>query len=154
MTATVRTGVGKGGNITIDPQFVVMQGSQVRADALGGPGGNIHIVAAVFLADPASQVSASSVLDRQGVVNIQAPMPGELGPYLAARPEFDRKKTALLEEYKIPEALADYESKLREAATNPGHHEDWDFAYGEFTHTVDNARKVLFLDPARRSEVP
>jgi mono/diheme cytochrome c family protein len=86
-------------------------------------------------------------------VNIPAPMPGELGPYLTARPEFDRKKQALLEEYHIPEALADYQSKLREAATNPGHHEDWDFAYGEFTHTVDNARKVLFLDPAKRSEV-
>ena len=69
------------------------------------------------------------------------------------KPEFDRKKKALLEEYKIPEALADYESKLRDAATNPGHHEDWDFAYGEVTHTVDNARKVLFLDPAKRSEV-
>jgi hypothetical protein len=86
-------------------------------------------------------------------VNIPAPMPGELGPYLAARPEFDRKKKALLEEYHIPEAQADYESKLREAVTNPGHHEDWDFAYGEFTHTVDNARKVLFTDPAKRSEV-
>ncbi|HEY1495927.1 MAG TPA: DUF1553 domain-containing protein, partial [Candidatus Solibacter sp.] len=35
----------------------------------------------------------------------------------------------------------------------PGHHEDWDFAYGEFTHTVDNAKKVLFLDPAKRTEV-
>ena len=72
---------------------------------------------------------------------------------MAARPDFDRRKKALLEEYKIPEALADYESKLREAATNPGHHEDWDFAYGEFTHTVDNARKVLFLDRAKRSDV-
>ena len=34
-----------------------------------------------------------------------------------------------------------------------GEHEDWDFAYGEFTHTVDNAKKVLYTDPAKRSEV-
>jgi large exoprotein involved in heme utilization and adhesion len=74
VTATVKTGVGKGGNIAIDPQFVILQGSQVRADAFGGPGGNVRIVAEVFLADPASQVSASSALGINGVVNIQAPV--------------------------------------------------------------------------------
>jgi mono/diheme cytochrome c family protein len=106
--------------------------------------------------DPISQkefYQLTAFFNTQEEVNIPAPMPGELGPYLAARPEFDRKRNALLAEYHIGEARADYESKLREAATNPGHHEDWDFAYGEFTHTVDNARKVLFLDPAKRSEV-
>jgi hypothetical protein len=106
--------------------------------------------------DPISQkefYQIAAFFNTEEEVNVPAPMPGELGPYLSARPEFDRKKKALLEEYRIPEAQADYESKLREAATNPGHHEDWDFAYGEFTHTVDNARKVLFTDPAKRSEV-
>jgi mono/diheme cytochrome c family protein len=106
--------------------------------------------------DPISQKEfyrIAAFFNTEEEVNIPAPMPGELGPYLTARPEFDRKKKALLEEYHIPDAQADYESKLREAASNPGHHEDWDFAYGEFTHTVDNARKVLFLDPAKRSEV-
>jgi hypothetical protein len=106
--------------------------------------------------DPISQkefYQLTAFFNTQEETNIQAPLAGELGPYLAARPEFDQKKRALLEEYKIPEALADYESKLREAATNPGHHEDWDFAYGEFTHTVDNARKVLLMDPAKRSEL-
>jgi hypothetical protein len=106
--------------------------------------------------DPISQkefYQLTAFFNTQEEVNIQAPLAGELGPYLAAKPEYDRKRRALLEEYKIPEALADYESKLRESALHPGHHEDWDFAYGEFTHTVDNARKVLFLDPAKRSEV-
>ena len=84
---------------------------------------------------------------------IVAPMPGEIGPYLARRPEFDRKKKALLDEYKMFEAEADWESKLREANTNPGHHDDWDFAYGEFTHNVDSARKVLYMDPSKRTEV-
>jgi mono/diheme cytochrome c family protein len=106
--------------------------------------------------DPITQkefYQLTAFFNTQEEVNIQAPLAGELGPYLAAKPEYDRKRRALLEEYKIPAALADYESKLRESALNPGHHEDWDFAYGEFTHTVDNARKVLFLDPAKRSEV-
>jgi large exoprotein involved in heme utilization and adhesion len=88
ITATVRTGVGKGGNITIDPQFVVMQGSQVRADAFGGPGGNVRIVAGVFLADPASRVSASSQLGINGVVNIQAPVTSISGAVAPLPQEF------------------------------------------------------------------
>jgi large exoprotein involved in heme utilization and adhesion len=72
MTATVKGGAGKGGNITINAQSVVLQRSQVRADAFGGPGGNITITAEAFLADPASQVSASSALAAPGEVNIQA----------------------------------------------------------------------------------
>jgi hypothetical protein len=86
-------------------------------------------------------------------VNIPAPLAGEVGPYLAARPEYDRERKALLEEYKIPEAEADWENKLRYAEQHPTEHDDWIFAYGEFTHTVDNAKKVLFTDPAKRSEV-
>lgn len=106
--------------------------------------------------DPISQkefYQLTAFFNTQEEVNIQAPLPGELGPYLAARPEYDRQRRALLEVFKVPENLADYESKLRESALHPGTHDDWDFAYGEFTHTVDSARKVLFLDPAKRSEV-
>jgi hypothetical protein len=61
-----------GGNITIDPQFVLLQNSQVRANAFEGRGGNVQITAAVFLADPASQVSASSALGITGTVDIRA----------------------------------------------------------------------------------
>src|SRR5882724_9198172 len=106
--------------------------------------------------DPISQkefYQLTAFFNTQEEINIPAPMPGELGPYLAARPEFDRKKKALFEEYKLPEAEADWEAKLREATTNPGHHDDWDYAYNEFTHNVDSARKLLFMDPAKRSEV-
>jgi large exoprotein involved in heme utilization and adhesion len=88
ITATVGTGVGKGGNITIDPQFVVMQGSQVRADAFGGPGGNVRIVAGVFLADPPSRVSASSALNIPGTVDIQAPVTNISGAIAPLPQEF------------------------------------------------------------------
>ncbi len=86
-------------------------------------------------------------------VNVPAPLAGELGPYLAARPEYDRKRQALLEEYKIPENEADWEDKLRYAQQHPTEHDDWIFAYGEFTHNIDNARKVLFTAPEKRSEL-
>ena len=48
---------------------------------------------------------------------------------------------------------ADWEAKLRYAEAHPGEHDDWTFAYGEFTHNVDNARKVLFRPAAQRSEI-
>src|SRR5437588_8710944 len=80
--------VGKGGNYTIDPHFVVMQDSQVRADAFGGPGGNVRIVAGVFLADPKSQVSASSALGINGQVNIQAPVTSISGAVAPLPQEF------------------------------------------------------------------
>ena len=65
-----------------------MQGSQVRADAFGGPGGNVRIVAGVFLADPASRVSASSALGINGVVNIQAPVTSISGAVAPLPQEF------------------------------------------------------------------
>jgi filamentous hemagglutinin family protein len=64
-----------GGNITIDPQFVVLQNSQIVANAFQGKGGNIRLQAQqAFLADPASQVSASSALGINGQVAVQAPV--------------------------------------------------------------------------------
>ena len=61
ITATVGGGPETvGGNITLNPEFVVLENSQIRANAFAGRGGNIQITAGVFLADPASQVSASS----------------------------------------------------------------------------------------------
>jgi hypothetical protein len=95
----------------------------------------------------------SAFFNTQEEVNIAAPMPGEVGPYLAARPAYDEKRRELFDEYKIPENEADWETKLRYAELHPGEHDDWSFAYGEFTHNVDSARKVLFMDPARRTEI-
>jgi len=106
--------------------------------------------------DPISQkefYQLTAFFNTEEEVNIPAPLAGEVGPYLAARPEYDRERKALIEEYKIPEVEADWENKLRYAEQHPTEHDDWIFAYGEFTHTVDNAKKVLFTDPAKRSEV-
>ena len=86
-------------------------------------------------------------------VDAPAPLPGEIGPWMAARPEYQLKRQELLNQCGIPALQADWENKLRYANEHKGEHEDWDFAYGEFTHTVDNAKKVLYLDPAKRSEV-
>ena len=106
--------------------------------------------------DPISQkefYQFAAFFNTEDEVDVPAPLPGEIGPWMSARPEYQIKRQELLEQYGIPALQADWENKLRYANEHKGEHEDWDFAYGEFTHTVDNAKKVLYLDPAKRSEV-
>jgi filamentous hemagglutinin family protein len=71
LSTSVGTGQGKGGNISIDPEFVILDRSQIRADAFGGPGGSIGISADVFLTQD-SVLSASSTLSTPGTIDIQA----------------------------------------------------------------------------------
>jgi filamentous hemagglutinin family protein len=73
ISASVGADSGNGGNITIDPNVVVLQNSQVLASAVQGRGGDITITTPVFLADPASLVDASSQFGLSGRVNIQSP---------------------------------------------------------------------------------
>jgi len=88
ISTSVPSGVGNGGNITIDPNVVVLQNSQVIAQAVQGAGGNITITTPLFLADQTSLVSASSQFGLNGTVTIQSPtsnLSGSLGP-LTSKP--------------------------------------------------------------------
>jgi large exoprotein involved in heme utilization and adhesion len=96
ITTSVQGGLGNGGNITIDPQFVILQNSQILAQAFGGNGGNILIVAGVFFADPFSTISASSTLGISGPVDVQAPVTNLSGT-LAPLPAESVQATALLQ---------------------------------------------------------
>jgi len=62
----------QGGNITIDPDLVVLKNSQILANAFAGTGGNIKIVAGLLLMDPASVIDASSTLGVSGTVTIES----------------------------------------------------------------------------------
>jgi hypothetical protein len=64
----------KGGNISLDPDFVVLQNSQILAKAAAGAGGRIDVVGNVVLMDPFSVIDASSQFGISGSVNIQAPI--------------------------------------------------------------------------------
>ncbi len=75
ITATVGGGPETvGGNINIDPEFVILDNSKIIANAFEGRGGNIRIVAGTFLADPNSIVDASSAKGIDGTVEIRAPV--------------------------------------------------------------------------------
>jgi large exoprotein involved in heme utilization and adhesion len=73
ITTSVQGGSGNGGNIDIDPCFVVLNDSRIIANAFEGNGGNIHIVSDYFLAGPESTVMASSQLGIDGTVQIDSP---------------------------------------------------------------------------------
>ncbi len=106
--------------------------------------------------DPISQkefYQLSAFFNTQEEVNIPAPLPGEMGPYLAARPEYERRSRRCSSNTRSRPRRPIGKTSCATPQQHPGEHDDWDFAYGEFTHTVDNAKKVLFLDPAKRSEV-
>ncbi|MEN6317192.1 MAG: filamentous hemagglutinin N-terminal domain-containing protein [Syntrophaceae bacterium] len=77
-----------GGNISIDPQFVILKNSQIVANAYEGTGGNIQIVADVYLADPQSRVDASSALGISGTVDIEADITNVTGLLTPLSTEF------------------------------------------------------------------
>jgi hypothetical protein len=89
ITTSVQSGVGSGGNIAIDSQLIVMDNSQVLANAFGGPGGNINITADVFLVNSGGQfptslagiVDASSALSTPGTINIEATFTNVTGTF-------------------------------------------------------------------------
>jgi len=73
VTTSVSGGAGNGGNIVIDPQFVVLQSSRISADAFGGNGGNISIVAGNLVMTPDSAITASSTLGVNGTISAPPP---------------------------------------------------------------------------------
>ncbi len=81
VTTSVLDGAGGGGDLSIDPELVVLDRSRVVANAVAGDGGNIRITAGRFLASSDSRVDASSQLGIDGEVQIDAPdtdLAGEL----------------------------------------------------------------------------
>ena len=68
---TEQTGGGDGGNITIDTGLlVVLEHSNINANAFQGSGGNIRITTRGIFISPDSSITASSTLGVNGVVEI------------------------------------------------------------------------------------
>jgi filamentous hemagglutinin family protein len=84
ISASVLDGIGGGGSVNIDPQYVVLQNSQILANAVQGPGGNISLTTNFLIVNntligpttpvPASAISASSQFGQQGTITIQSPI--------------------------------------------------------------------------------
>jgi filamentous hemagglutinin family protein len=74
ISASVGDGRGGGGNISLDPQYVILQNGRILAQAADGAGGSIGIIAGLFLPDTASVVNADSGSGLNGSVSIQSPI--------------------------------------------------------------------------------
>jgi filamentous hemagglutinin family protein len=74
ISASVLDGNGGGGSVNVDPQSVVLINSQILAQAVQGPGGNINITTNLLLPDSTSTISASSQFGQQGNIVIQSPV--------------------------------------------------------------------------------
>jgi large exoprotein involved in heme utilization and adhesion len=63
----------QGGNITIDPQFLILDGSEILAQAFEGRGGNIQIDADFIIQSAYSRIDASSDRGIDGTVVLSTP---------------------------------------------------------------------------------
>ncbi|MDQ6705574.1 MAG: PSD1 and planctomycete cytochrome C domain-containing protein [Acidobacteriota bacterium] len=84
--------------------------------------------------------------------DIDAPVPGELGPYLQALPDFEKKRASLLAENEIAKLQTEWETNIRAAISTPGKNLDWDFAVTAMRAILDHADKVLDIPEEKRTK--
>ena len=104
--------------------------------------------------DPTTQedfYSFYAYFDNVEDAQIDAPLPGEMGPYLSKRGEYLRKRRALLDEHHVPELQPEWERQMKIAGANPGERTDWDLCYDVLFQMTDNGGEILGKDPAERT---
>ena len=104
--------------------------------------------------DPISQkeyYQMFAIWDHVDEATIDAPMPGQQGPYLRALGEYEKKYAAWKEKYKVDDWQREWENRLRDAIDHPGKNLEWDFSMTSMRAMFDDADRVLKTDPAKRS---
>ena len=84
-------------------------------------------------------------------VDIDAPLPGEMGPYLQERAKYVEARRQLLDEHQIPEFQRGWEARLLEAAAHPGKWPDWDISFDDLRTFLDHGERILRTNPADRT---
>ncbi|MCY4585440.1 MAG: PSD1 and planctomycete cytochrome C domain-containing protein [Bryobacterales bacterium] len=84
-------------------------------------------------------------------IDIDAPLAGEMGPYLAALPDYRGRREALLAEAGVDELQAAWEEKMKLARANPGKWTDWDHAYDAFQKYLDGSDRIIDKHPSDRT---
>ncbi|PYV30406.1 MAG: hypothetical protein DMG09_27595 [Acidobacteria bacterium] len=84
-------------------------------------------------------------------VNIEAPLAGEMGPYLAARDKYYRERYKLLTEYKVLALRPDWERRSLMAADSPGKWTDWDVVFDTIQKMVDDGERILRTPVEKRT---
>lgn len=76
-------------------------------------------------------------------VEIDAPLGGELGPYLRAKPAFDRDLQAIYAKYKVRELQRPWTEKMLWAGENPGVEHQWDTSWDILALYLDDGQRIL-----------
>jgi len=96
--------------------------------------------------DPFTQrdfYSLYAFFDNAEEVNIDAPLPGEMGVYLRTAATYEEKREKLIGEYNVRALQVDWEPNMLDAFRNPGRRTDWDLAWDcllKLTEDGDGAR--------------
>ncbi len=86
-------------------------------------------------------------------INVEAALAGEMGPFIARKAEYDRRRQQLLENSKVLPHVAEWEQKTRAAgadldAADPVWRQTWNVLGIE----LDYAHETLMKDPSERSQ--
>lgn len=96
----------------------------------------------------------AAFFDNVEEVDIDAAMPGELGPWLARRDEYRAKRDELLKAHHVSELQTAWERDMLRAAAHPGERTDWDLAWDcllKLTESGDG-EKIIREDPPSRAQ--
>jgi hypothetical protein len=81
---------------------------------------------------------------------IDAPLAGEIGPQMVARPAYDRRRAELLGQHGVADLQSEWERRMIEAAANPGKWDDWDHAFDDLRTSLSDGEKILRTSPDKR----
>jgi hypothetical protein len=106
--------------------------------------------------DPISQkdfFQLSAFFNSASELDIEAPLRGEIDPYLRGRPEYNQKRAELLGQYKVPELQSEWEQNILDAGTNPDStlDENWKILWDEFGFELDGGQDIVRMRPSERS---
>ncbi len=109
--------------------------------------------------DPLSQreyYETMAVFSSARDIEIDAPQPGELGPWLAARKDYEKKRaeiwnSKLGDGKSVEDWFQIWQGKMRAAVSKPGEDLEWDFSVTSFRVMFDHAERVLMQPEAERT---
>ncbi len=76
-------------------------------------------------------------------VNIDAPLPGETGPFLAEQPTLVRQLEEVYDRYDVRNLQQEWRRKMLWAAENPGVEHEWDTSWDILDLYLDHGQRIL-----------
>jgi len=104
--------------------------------------------------DPISQkdfYALSAYFNQADDRDIEAPLAGEMGPWLRERPEYLQQRAHLFAVYEVESLQQEWEQRIIHAMDNPGENLEWDFWVTSMKAMLDYAERILRTPAAQRS---